>query len=79
MSCRCCSSWAEHFRSIGTIGETTRHHNRRDTQLSRDLGAYKRLTEDGFEPARIDGCAQLEARQAPRHEIEGGLPVDVEV
>ncbi|MCA1842164.1 MAG: hypothetical protein LC792_03050 [Actinobacteria bacterium] len=49
--------------------------NRRDRQLSKDLGAYRRMIDDGFEPARIDGSADLEARQAPRHEIEGGLPV----
>jgi hypothetical protein len=49
--------------------------NRRDAVLRRDLDAYKRLTDDGLEPKRIDGCAQLEATDAPRHVIEGGLPL----
>lgn len=74
----CCRSARDHFRSIRTIGEGTRHENRRERTLSKDLAAYRSLTEDGLEPKRIDGCAELVGRDAPRHVIEGNLPVEVD-
>lgn len=70
----CCRSQRDHFASIRTIGETTRHHNRRDQALSRDLSAYKSLTEDGLEPCRIDGMHELMTKDASADIIEGRIP-----
>lgn len=44
--------------------------------LSKDLAAYKRLTESGLEPAQIDGCHRLETTGASAAQIEGRPDVD---
>lgn len=53
--------------------------NRREQVLDRDMAAYKRLRRQGIQPARIDGCAELESRAETRMEIEYGkvLPNNV--
>lgn len=80
MSCArgCCVDQAEHFRSLRFLSAGTVRENRRENVLSKDLAAYKRLIDNGLEPARIDGAAQLEARDATPAEIEGRLPLEVE-
>jgi hypothetical protein len=70
----CCATQADHFRSVAVATKALVQENRREQVLSKDLGAYRRMIDSGLEPQRIDGCAELEARQAPAHEIEGGLP-----
>lgn len=62
---------AQHYRSVTLATANLVIQNRRDRKLARDLHAYKSLTEDGLEPKRIDGMAELVARDAPAHVIEG--------
>ena len=39
----------------------------------KDIPAYKRLVKDGIQPQQVDGCAALEAMDAPREVIEGDV------
>lgn len=43
-----------------------------DKAFAKDGPAYKRLRQDGTQPKKIDGCAELEARACDRQEIEMG-------
>lgn len=70
----CCPSRGEHYRSLRYFKAALGPLHDKDRQLSKDLGAYKRLTESGLEPQRIDGCHHWERTDAPAHEIEGRLP-----
>lgn len=40
--------------------------------MTRDLGAYKRLRDDGLQPPRTVGCGDLEARAEAAYEIGRG-------
>ena len=39
----------------------------------RDMHAYKRLRDQGLQPPRIDGCADLEVNATTRFEVESGM------
>lgn len=71
MSCSrgCCASFAEHVRSIKVIAAPTAQSSR-ESQLSRDLDAYKRLTATGVQPPNVYGAAELERGAEARHEVE---------
>jgi hypothetical protein len=79
MSCPrgCCSSTKEHLRSISFTWKAAPQVNARERILSRDLAAYKSLTEDGLEPKGIDGMHELVTRDAPAHVIEGQPPPEI--
>ena len=38
----------------------------------KDIPAYKRLVADGLQPARVDGCAEIEAQAKTKTEVEEG-------
>lgn len=46
--------------------------NETENRWHKDMPAYKRLVQDGLQPPRIDGCAELEAKATSKHEIESG-------
>jgi len=46
--------------------------NETENRWHKDMPAYKRLVQDGLQPPRIDGCAELEAKASTRAEIELG-------
>ena len=46
--------------------------NDTENRWHKDMPAYKRLVQDGLQPPRIDGCAELEAKATSKHEIESG-------
>ena len=47
--------------------------NATEARWDRDMPAFKRLREQGLQPQRIDGAADVEARATERHHVEGGL------
>lgn len=47
-------------------------HTAREAQWDRDMPAYKRLRQDGLQPPRIDGAAELESRAAHKTQVEMG-------
>lgn len=46
----------------------------REKRWDTDMPAYKRLVDDGVQPPRIDGSADLEARCTIRDQVETGHP-----
>jgi len=46
--------------------------NETEDRWHKDMPAYKRLVQDGLQPPRIDGCAELEAKASTRVEVESG-------
>ena len=46
--------------------------NRTQKAWDRDMGAYKRLRDDGLQPNRIDGSADLEAKAEIPEQVETG-------
>lgn len=67
----CCPSPKEHYRSLRFFSAGLGPLHEKDRVLSQDLMAYKRLIGDGLEPAHIDGCWDMERRDATAAEIEG--------
>jgi hypothetical protein len=46
--------------------------NDTENRWHKDMPAYNRLVEDGLQPPRIDGCAELEAKATSKQQIEAG-------
>lgn len=77
MSCPrgCCPDYRTHIRGINVGGFPT------DVTLTErkwdlDMPAYKRLVNDGIQPAKIDGCYVMERAAKDKIEIEAGRPFD---
>jgi hypothetical protein len=45
----------------------------KDKVLHKDLDAYKRLRQEGLQPKRIDGSAELERRAEEPWQVETGI------
>lgn len=76
----CCDTQLEHYRSIGIAAaalpnrrKTIVDINRKDRQLDKDRGAYKRLRRDGTQPPQINGSAALETRAEVRDQVDTGF------
>ncbi len=48
----------------------------KDRVLEKDLDAYKRLRDDGIQPRKIDGAANVEARATEKWQAESGILPD---
>lgn len=46
--------------------------NATENRWHKDMAAYKRLVQDGVQPPKIDGCADLEKKAESRAEVELG-------
>lgn len=44
----------------------------REKKLTRDRDAFKAMREQGIQPARLNGAADLQNRATTKHEIETG-------
>lgn len=67
----CCSTQAEHFRSLTFGSAVLVEGNHRDRELSKDLAAYQRLVREGLQPKSTVGAARLEATAENPHQVEG--------
>ena len=47
--------------------------NEKDRVLDKDLDAYKRLRQDGVQPRKIDGSANVEKRAEEKWQVETGI------
>ena len=68
-SCRICTV------SVAASAMPSRHPeavatNAREARWNQDMPAYKRLRQDGLQPAQIDGCAALEKHAEHEKQIE---------
>lgn len=57
----CCESFAEHIQSLTFATRELPGINSRESQLRKDLDAYKRLRKDGLQPRSTQGAARVEA------------------
>lgn len=46
--------------------------NATERRWDKDLPAFARLRQQGLQPQRVDGAADVEARATERHHVEGG-------
>ena len=53
-------------------GAAALREKRKEERWAVDMPAYKRLRQQGYQPARIDGSADLESKASTRFEIESG-------
>jgi hypothetical protein len=44
-----------------------------ERQWSKDMDAYKRLKQDGLQPAKIDGAREIEQKAVHRSQVETGI------
>lgn len=47
--------------------------NETEKQWHKDMDAYKRLRQDGLQPKKIDGSANVEAKATEKYQVETGL------
>jgi hypothetical protein len=86
-SCRddaCTLTYREHLLGVGIGAEAlptragnARYQRVRTRRWERDMAAYKRLKDDGFNPPSIDGAALREKQGQNRYDIEA-RPVTVD-
>lgn len=71
MSCvrGCCPTQRDHYLSVAVRPAVT-PQARSESQLGRDLDAYKRMRKRGLQPKAIDGAAVAEARAESKFEVE---------
>lgn len=71
MSCPrgCCATYREHLTSV-VISTGPVPQSRKESALSRDLDAYKRMVQSGAQPASYVGAAALEKTAEIHHEVE---------
>jgi hypothetical protein len=72
----CCSSFKEHIQSLrispSVYNPNVGKQNTYDRKLSADRDAYKRMRDEGLQPATMRGSADLEARATSKYEIARG-------
>lgn len=67
----CCESQAAHYRSVA-FNKVAPAVNLKDSKLSRDLDAYKRLRHAGLQPRTTDYSSDLERHAETQFEVETG-------
>ena len=73
----CTLSYREHLSGFSVASAATPNrraeshaNNTREGRWHRDMGAYKRLRENGLQPPQIDGSALREKQGTDRFDIE---------
>lgn len=61
--------------SLTIDGRSPSKQTRMESAWDRDMPAFKRLVDQGYNPASIDGAAYLETHATTRFEIESGQGV----
>lgn len=63
---------------VGKQGEKTKEVDAREARWQKDMPAYKRFRDRGYQPPQIDGCDQLEATAQSTLEINSGGRIKVD-
>lgn len=80
-----CESYRAHISTISVSAAATPSRDRskesvaidaREKRWEKDMPAYKRLREDGLQPAHIDGSARMESTATDAIEISAGRNYD---
>ena len=70
--CRC---FARKLRTV-QFGKPAAPQSLMEARWDKDMPAYQRLRNNGLQPIKIDGCADLERRANSQLEIEMGHLID---
>lgn len=77
----CSLTYRDHLLGIGVLAAALPSRrraiigtNNRESTLSRDLDAYKRMRNDGLQPPQIDGARVLEAKATHAEQVNTGKP-----
>ena len=62
--------------STTTRGSRVMQANQTEAGWNKDMPAYKRLRQQGYQPAQIDGCAKLEQTATSVAEVESRPDVE---
>ena len=65
--------------SVGVIGIKTAEDNHRERVLTKDRSAFKSMRDDGLQPAKMHGAAELARHAESKWEVENGkiLPAPI--
>jgi hypothetical protein len=64
-----------HISTLTIDGRSPSPQTKMEAGWDKDMPAFKRLVDQGYMPAQIDGSAHLEANATTRFEIESGMGV----
>ena len=56
-----------------TRGQRVAEVNSTERGWQKDMPAYKRLRQNGLQPQRIDGCAEIEKKAKHEWQVETGI------
>lgn len=74
--CRCnCPDYRTHISGIN-VGSFPTSPTLTERRWDRDMPAYKRLVDQGYQPPRIDGCGDIETNAEHVKEVELGRAID---
>lgn len=80
-----CESYRAHIMSVSVSASATPSRDRsketvaadaREKRWEKDMPAYKRLREDGLQPAHIDGSSRMEQTANDKLEVAAGRNYD---
>lgn len=78
MACRCnCPDFKTHVKSVN-IGGFPTQTTLTERKWDLDMPAFKRLSDEGLDPPRIDGAYVMERSAKHAREIKLGRPLDAE-
>ena len=82
----CCATPRDHYLSVGISstclpnkGGPITAIKKREESWEKDMPAYKALREQGLQPPRIDGSAELASKAETKFEINRGKPMPKKV
>ncbi len=77
MSCPrgCCVDYKTHIRGVN-IGSLPTQIAYTERKWEKDMGAFKRLVDEGHHPGRLEGAYVMERSATHPREIEQGRKID---
>lgn len=63
------------MNSTTTRGKNVAAINSTERNWNKDMPAYKRLRQEGLQPKRIDGAAEIEKKAEHKWQVETGIGI----
>lgn len=79
MTCRkgCCPDYRTHIANI-SIGSFPTQTTYTERKWDKDMGAFKRMADEGLNPGRLEGAYVMERSATHPKEIEQGRKIDAD-
>lgn len=71
----CCPDYRTHIRGVA-IGSFPTQTTYTERKWDKDMGAFKRLVDEGHTPGRLEGAYVMERSATHPREIAAGRPLD---